>query len=228
MPPLRTLIRSCFLVVALVLPFIGVAEAESLHFRFIGNQAFEITDGETTLLSDFPYQPGYAGYMRYAEKEIHRRENAICLITHRHLDHFDPSLVKKVGCTLVAPKEVTSKLPGVPSLDLKEGVRFGPIGIHPVRTPHRGLEHYSYLVTWQGRRLYFVGDTTSYEALVATEDLDVLFVTPWLANNTLRAGRQLPGDKRVIYHHKPREEVPACRDCVVPKQGDGFEIPAGN
>ena len=139
----------------------------SIHHRrvasvpFHWNQALEITDGETTLLTDFPYQSGAFGYMAYPDGELHPRSNALCLITHRHLDHFDPSLVKKVGCTLVAPKEVTSKLPGVPSLDLKEGVRFGPIRIHPVRTPHRDLEHYSYLVTWQGRRLYFVGDTTS-------------------------------------------------------------------
>ena len=217
-----------FMATCVLLGLAQSTTAEWLRFRFIGNQALEITDGETTLLTDFPYQSGAFGYMAYPDGELHPRSNALCLITHRHLDHFDPSLVKKVGCTLVAPKEVTSKLPGVPSLDLKEGVRFGPIRIHPVRTPHRDLEHYSYLVTWQGRRLYFVGDTTSYEALVATEDLDVLFVTPWLAKNTLRAARQLPGDKKVIYHHKPSEEVPDCQDCVVPKQGDGFEIPAGN
>lgn len=153
------MLRSFFLGAGLVLAFKGATELESLRFRFIGNQAFEITDGEVTLLSDFPYQPGYAGYMRYPAKELHRRKNAICLITHRHLDHFDPSLVKEVGCTLVAPREVTRNLSDVPSLDLGDGVRFGPIRIQPIRTPHRELEHYSYRVTWNGRSLYFVGDT---------------------------------------------------------------------
>ena len=212
----------------MVLAFMRAAKAESLHFRFIGNQAFEITDGETTLLSDFPYQPGYAGYMTYPDKQIYRRENAVCLITHRHLDHFDPTLVEQLGCTLVAPKEVTRKLPDVPSIDLEDEVRFGPIRIQPVRTPHRGLEHYSYRVTWHGRTLYFVGDTESDEALVENSDVDVLFVTPWLANSTLRAGKQLPGEKKVIYHHRASERVRGCRDCVVPKQGDSFEMPVEN
>ena len=48
------------------------------------------------------------------------------------------------------------------------------------------------------------------------------------ADETMRAGRQLPGDRKVIYHHQPSEEVSDCRDCISPKQGDSFEIPAGN
>ena len=75
---------------------------------------------------------------------------------------------------------------------------------------------------------HYLLNTTSYEALVEVGDLDVLFVTPWLANETLRAGRQLPGDKRVIYHHKPNEQVPDCKNCLVPRQGDGFELPMEN
>jgi L-ascorbate metabolism protein UlaG (beta-lactamase superfamily) len=81
------------------------AESESLRFRFIGNEAFEITDGETTLLTDFPYRSGSFGYMTYGSAELRPRENAVCLVTHRHLDHFDPDLVAGIGCTLVGPNK---------------------------------------------------------------------------------------------------------------------------
>ena len=34
-----------------------------LNARFIANMAVEITDGTVTIVSDFPYQSGYGGYM---------------------------------------------------------------------------------------------------------------------------------------------------------------------
>jgi hypothetical protein len=58
----------CMLAVVLLMnlmfafPF---AAANKLHFKFIGNQAFLITDGNTTLLTDFPYTSGAFGYMTY-------------------------------------------------------------------------------------------------------------------------------------------------------------------
>ena len=36
-----------------------------LTARFIGNMAFAITDGKTTLYTDFPYESGAFGYMSY-------------------------------------------------------------------------------------------------------------------------------------------------------------------
>jgi hypothetical protein len=37
-----------------------------IEARFIGNMAFAIADGQTTLFTDFPYESGYSVYMEYA------------------------------------------------------------------------------------------------------------------------------------------------------------------
>jgi hypothetical protein len=39
----------------------GAPDAAGLEIRFIGNMAFSITDGKTTLLTDFPYRSGAFG-----------------------------------------------------------------------------------------------------------------------------------------------------------------------
>lgn len=191
------------LTVAMVFP---AAAAGELRFRFIGNEAFEITDGDQTLLTDFPYESGYSIYMDYPESEIHRRENSVCLITHTHRDHFEPSLVGAIGCKVVGPAG--------------EVVELGNLTVRPVRTPHRDLEHYSYLVEWQGLRLFFVGDTEADEQV--PDELDVLFVSPWLLSELEAAGRR-PAREVVVYHHTADERV-QCDGCRVPRQGETFVI----
>ena len=42
----------------------------SAEIEFIGNAAFRITDGTTTLLTDFPYRSGASGYMSYEAADI--------------------------------------------------------------------------------------------------------------------------------------------------------------
>ncbi|MGH9749174.1 MAG: hypothetical protein ACRD5D_07975 [Candidatus Polarisedimenticolia bacterium] len=78
--------------------------AAPLELRFIGNQAFEITDGQLTLLTDVPYQSGYSGYMTYDEGSVRPRGRVLSLITHRHPDHFEPgpflNLVEWAGTRL--------------------------------------------------------------------------------------------------------------------------------
>ena len=41
------------------------------------------------------------------------------------------------------------------------------VTIRPLATPHARLEHYSYVVEWNGQRLYFTGDTEDTAALLA-------------------------------------------------------------
>ncbi len=106
-----------------------------LSARFLGNAAFELSDGETTLLTDFPYRPGAFGYMQYDPSEIHARPRSICLITHAHADHFDASLVARVGCRVVDP----ASAPG-------EEIRLFGVTILPFPTEHAGVPHRSYRV----------------------------------------------------------------------------------
>jgi len=197
-------------------------QAAELRARFIGNEAFEITDGKVTLLSDFPYRSGYSIYMTYAEEEIHLRENSICLITHRHGDHFEPELAPKIGCRVVAAPEIANKLDNAEAVRDGVEVQTHDVTIEAIGTPHADLEHFSYLVTWHGLRLYFVGDTETPEHI--RDNLDVLFVSPWLLRTMERSGIDPPAKKIVVYHHAANEKVD-CKRCIVPEQGARLTLP---
>ncbi len=213
--------RSLVFVLALFTA-LQVSAAGELTFRFIGNEAFEITDGTFTLLTDFPYRSGYSIYMDYPDEELRPRKHALCLITHRHGDHFEPSLFEKVGCSVLGPAEATGMLTGVVVLPLAETVAFGPLTVRPVRTPHRDLEHYSHGVEWHGLRLWLVGDTETTEHV--PDDLDVLFVSPWLLSKLEAEGRQ-PARHTIVYHHTAEELATLeCGNCRVPRQGESFTL----
>ena len=66
------------------------------------------------------------------------------------IDHFEPSLVGKIGCTVVGPSNVESKLADVKTVPLSVRISLPPLTIKPVRTEHGPEEHDSYLVLWNG------------------------------------------------------------------------------
>lgn len=194
--------------------------ASPLELRFIANQAFEITDGKDTLLTDFPYQPGYSGYMTYDPASVRPRGRVLSLITHRHLDHFDPVRFLKESWEILGPEEVTRALPEGRVRRLGPEVSWGGVVIRPIRTPHRDTEHYSYLVEWGGTRLYFVGDTEDPEELLRARDLDYAFVTPWLWRTVRESKATVEARHIVIYHHTARDTIGDCGGCWIPRQGE--------
>ena len=212
---------------AAVVGALAFAQRPALQARFIGNMAFAISDGAVTLMSDFPYQSGYSVYMRYPASEIRSRTPAtLSLITHRHGDHWEPALFLGTGWTASGPPDVTASLPPARVLALSKGAAFRTIRIEAIETPHADTGHYSYVVTWHGRRLYFSGDTESVDHLLRLTNLDVAFVSPWLFQSSLRGGGRIDARRVVIYHHQANEAVPLCRDgCVVPRQGETLQIP---
>jgi hypothetical protein len=214
------------LVAVLLLASAPVSGSEALSARFVGNQAFEITDGQTTLLTDFPYQSGAFDYMTYDGGELRPRERALCLITHRHADHFEASLVARIGCRVFGPPDVLALLPKASAVAVSPPVRLWGMTITPVKTDLAKVQHFSYLVEWKGVRLYFTGDTESTKELAAQGPLDALFISPWLLDAARRAGT-LPESARVIvYHHQAGENVPPCPRCVVPRQRETIDLPA--
>jgi hypothetical protein len=57
-------------------------QSPALTATFIGNMAFAVTDGTTTLYTDFPYESGYSGYMTYDFDAVPKAKDSLCLITH--------------------------------------------------------------------------------------------------------------------------------------------------
>jgi L-ascorbate metabolism protein UlaG (beta-lactamase superfamily) len=101
----------------------------------------------------------------------------------------------------------------------------GPLAIRPIRTPHAGLEHYSYRVSWHGRDLYFTGDTDDSSALLDQKGLDVAFVSPWLLDSVLKRGKRVDAKQVVVYHHEPGIRQSPYAGAKVPTQGERWTLP---
>ena len=148
--------------------FVAVATAQQrppLQARFIGQMAFAITDGTVTVITDFPYQIGYADAPPYSPAELSAaRPQTLALITHRHLITGSRRSLRRPTWKVAGPKDVTAGLPADRVVALAGPTTFGPLQIEPIETLHARIGHYSYIVTWHGRRLYFSGDTRSRRA----------------------------------------------------------------
>ena len=205
---------------------------QRLEARFIGNMAYAISDGRTTLFTDFPYQSGYSVYMDYDAAEIRASTpRVLALITHRHGDHWDRGLFEKTNWLVIAPVDAIGDVPvarvvrALPVAPARSTTAFENLTIEAIPTPHANLGHYSYLVTWLDRRLYFTGDTEDASALLAAKNLDVAFVSPWLFARTQKSGRQIDARRILIYHQTVGDKVPGCvAPCSVPTQGQTLQL----
>ena len=217
--------------VALALLLGGVAHAQrpspsprsaGLTATFLGNEAWHITDGEYTVITDFPYQSGYSGYMTWdwsAVPKVADPRKLLLVITHEHRDHFAAELVTRVGAaTVIGPAKVRAAA-GLEGIAATAEARFGPIRVHALPTPHARLEHYSYILDWQGIRIYVPGDTEEPASLLGASNLDVAFVTPWMLRSIERARATIDARKVIVVHHGATERVSAYQGAVVPRQG---------
>lgn len=204
----------------------GAPEPIPLLATFIGNMAFAITDGTTTIYTDFPYESGYSGYMTYDFAAVPKTAGALCLVTHGHRDHFDAPLFAKMDAMLIAPPDVEARVPKERTIPFAPKMRYRDVEIEALETPHAGIGHASYLVTWHGLRLYFTGDTDGVDQLLAMKNLDFAFVSPWLIERVAGMKGRIDARQVVCYHHQADERVPAFQNRIVPRQGETLALPA--
>jgi len=222
---LHGLARSVLL--ALVLLAGTAAQAGELTITFIGNMAFHITDGETTLLSDFPYTSGAFGYMAYDMEDVPKVTDGVCLITHFHSDHWNSRLFRDMDTKIIAPPGITKRLDQarVVPFTVDATIRYKDISVEAIEMPHKlAPQHYSYLVTWHGLRLYFTGDTETPADILKQEDIDVMFLSPWLIRTIERQHLTLDAKQLVVYHQKTDEEIPPFQNYRRMKQGASFTV----
>jgi hypothetical protein len=217
------------IMVALVLWAAGngglpeAVRAQTLDVEFIGNASIRISDGQRTVVTDYPYESGYSRYMDYDFARTRPVGPVIVLITHRHRDHFDPGLFAGTGWTFIGPEEgdrVPERVAAEPDI-----IQFGDITVESFATPHAGIPHRSYRLRWHGHSFFFVGDTEDVRTLDAARDVDVLFITPWLLRQAEQNGVQLTAGRVIVYHHQTGEDV-RCTACEVPVQGATFRLGA--
>jgi L-ascorbate metabolism protein UlaG (beta-lactamase superfamily) len=164
--------------------------------------------------------------MTYASSEIRSKTPAtLALITHRHRDHWEPSLFLKTDWKVAGPRDVTSGVPADRVVPVSPRFTFDSLTVQAIETPHAGIGHYSYVVTWHDRRMYFSGDTESTDSLAAASNLEVAFVSPWLYRSMMRGGARIDAKQVVIYHHASDERIPECAvGCTQPRQGEVIRI----
>jgi len=212
-----------YLILVFLLLFVGSgtarAQPDNLEISFIGNAAFRLSDGTVTLFTDFPYESGAYGYMSYEYNFPSETGDVISLITHRHMDHFEPFVFEEQDWRIIGPKEITVALSRNKIIPFSGKIKYGPLRIRPVKSSHANTEHYSYLVEWAGRKLFFTGDTEELDIFKNLPELDMLFITPWL-HRKAELNKALPPAKKIVIHHQVENEIiPDCTDCLIPVQG---------
>lgn len=152
--------------------------------------------------------------------------DGLSLITHFHKDHWDRELFEQhPDWSIVAAPGVLDTIESPHEIPIEPVIRFKDITIQPDATPHRfSPQHYSYLVTWHGKRLYFVGDTETPAYILPLEDMDVIFITPWLIRTIARQELSLDADQLIVYHQKADEEIPPFQDYLRMEQGASITL----
>lgn len=103
---------------------------------------------------------------------------------------------------------------------VQENLLHGPMQINAIRTKSAQAEHYSYVLNWEGKKIYFSGDTGDVEHLKTLPETDIAFLTPWLFENARKADALPKTKKIVIYQHRVGEIIPSCFGCVIPEKGE--------
>ena len=197
-----------------------LAEPAEIRARFIGNMAFQLSDGRVTLRTDFPYESGYSGYMTWSDALVPPATGeTLCLITHSHRDHFLASLAPRYCPNLVGPAEVTKALFPERARPMATEVRFGPVVIRPLATAHARLEHYSLPRGVERAALLLHGGHATWTSS-APEGTRRGVRRPWLLSSAAKAGRRIDARRIVVYHHERDESVPGIQGRELPRQGD--------
>lgn len=202
---------------------VGIQGASTLSVDMVGNAGVVLSDAETSVVVDLPYEPGAFGYMRYDPAELQPRGTVVAVVTHHHRDHFDPGLFSaRAGWRVVGPPSVVTDLPA-DRVIAGDSVTVGRFSIVVIPTPHTA-DHRSYRVRWAGLAFYFVGDTEETSLLVDEPPLDLLFITPWLACSLSDAGRWPDAERAILYHRRPDGSDPVCGPAEVLPQGAQFQM----
>jgi len=104
------------------------------------------------------------------------------------------------------------------------------IFVHAVPTPYGDTAHYSYLVSWNDRRIWFSGLSTDPTALLAATDLDLVFLSPAMARAIEATGKRMNTRMMVLYPlpegYDGSEPSAPCDYCKVlaPAVGESIQL----
>lgn len=202
------------------------SQTNEIKIKFIGNCGLHLSDGSSNIYIDFPYKSGAYGYMNYDQTELDSvEENSIFLFTHRHADHYSKKLVKKLKSKHKGNVYSSWNQRKLEKLNNS----IDDFKVEAFKTKHRyTLRHYSYVITWHGKRIFLSGDTETAETAASLKDIDWAFVPSWIMFDAREKNLEIDFDKIAIYHLYPKEVVTNARPekiIILEKQGTVINIP---
>ena len=207
----------------------AIGQNSRIDIIFLGNCGLFMTDGNINLYVDFPYKSGAHHYMTYNPAILDSlKSNAVFLFTHGHSDHYNRKLFKKTGRKLYGPCTITAFLSKKRQYTFQEfNDSFTNFSIEKYRTKHRySFRHYSYLITWNNKRIYISGDAESSETIGKIKNIDLAFAPLWLLQNAYREGVVIDAKKIILYHHRAGQNIQnnSKDKIIIPTQNQKFEI----
>ncbi len=222
-----TPLKSAFLISTLFLiSFFGIGQTGEIQIKFIGNCGLYLTDGDLNLYVDFPYRSGAFNYMEFEKAEIDSiKENSIFIFTHKHPDHYSGKYMRKALRGKGGAKYGKWNIEELEHL----GDSMPNFSIEAIETEHSlSFKHYSYLITWHGKRIYFYGDTEDADIALSMKNLDLAFVPYWTGTELNERDVMLDTKQLAFYHFYPNmKTINNSPDKVkfLVNQGELFSIP---
>jgi len=183
----------------------GFSQSNEIEIKFIGNCGLFLTDKNAHLYIDFPYKSGAFNYMKYDPSEIDSiKDNSFFLFTHRHPDHYSKKILRKIK----------SKHKGNvygnwnPENIQKLNSLIADFKIEVFKSKHRfSFSHYSYLITWHGKRIFLSGDTETAEIIASVKNINWAFVPTWIILDSKEKNLKIDTEKFGVYHLYPNESI---------------------
>jgi len=191
---------------------IGFSQSKKIQIEFLGNCGLHMTDGISDFYIDFPYKSGAYGYMEFDETELDSiKENSIFIFTHKHADHYSKKNLKKVMKEKSGNKFGVSKISELEKL----GETIENFEIKAFKTKHTffgiPFRHYSYLITWHGKKIFLSGDTTNLETIGKMKNIDLAFVPYWILTDAKEQGIEIDAKMFAVYHLYPGQ-IPSAKE----------------
>ncbi len=204
---------------------LGFNQTNEIKIKFISNCGLYITDGTTNIYADFPYRSGAFIYDEFNRSELDSiKENAIFLFTHTHGDHYSRKNMrdvlknkngKKYGKWNIGELENLGKI--IPDFEIRA-----------IKTKHHfSFNHYSYLITWHGKKIYLSGDAESTATIEGIKELEWAFVPGWLLKSIFSNKIELDTKMIGLYHVAQGDSIKINHPkiLVLDQQGEVIRIP---
>jgi len=181
------------------------AQNETLQIRFISNCGLHISDGKGDVYVDFPYRSGAFIYDEFDASELDAiADSAVFLFTHTHGDHYSRKNMKFVKKHKQGKKYGKWNIKSLGELE----TMFDDFSIKAVRNKHRFSHvHYSFVITWHGKRIFIGGDAESTATVLAEQNLDWAFIPSWIFMSLQEEEAEIDAKMIGIYHIGPYDDV---------------------